>query len=53
MPLKPGNSPKTISQNIRTEVRAGVPVKQAIAIAMSEAHKTMHHGQHKTGMESK
>lgn len=36
MPLKKGTSKKTVSRNIRTEVRAGRPVKQAVAIAMSE-----------------
>lgn len=37
MPLMKGNSKKAISQNIRTEMHAGKPQKQAIAIAMSEA----------------
>lgn len=34
MPLKKGKSDKVVSQNIRTEVRAGRPQRQAIAIAM-------------------
>lgn len=38
MPLQKGSSKKTISKNIATEMRAGKPQAQAIAIAMSEAH---------------
>jgi hypothetical protein len=39
MPLKSGKSKKIISANIRTEVLAGKPVKQAAAIAYSVARK--------------
>lgn len=38
--LKKGKSKKTISSNIRTEMLAGKPQKQAIAIAMTVAGKT-------------
>lgn len=37
MPLEKGSSKAAISKNIATEVRAGKPEKQAIAIAYSEA----------------
>jgi hypothetical protein len=40
MPLRKGSSKKVISANIRTEVRAGRPVKQAVAIAYSKAGKS-------------
>lgn len=40
MPLAKGSSRKVISSNIRTEMHAGKPQKQAIAIAMRVAGKS-------------
>lgn len=40
MPLKSGSSKKVIAANIRREVRAGKPQKQAVAIAMRKAGKS-------------
>jgi hypothetical protein len=38
--LRAGQSPAVVSYNIKTEVAAGKPRKQAIAIALSKAGKS-------------
>lgn len=40
MPLKKGSSKDTISKNIKTEMEAGKPQKQAVAIALNTARKS-------------
>ena len=37
MPLEPGKSKKVVSRNIKKEMAAGKPQKQAVAIALSKA----------------
>lgn len=55
MPLKPGDAEATVSANIKTEVGAGKPQPQAVAIALDEArrtapgHKMPHHGRGRAG----
>ena len=39
MPMKKGSSKKTVSANIRAEMKAGKPQKQAIAIALDVARR--------------
>lgn len=40
MPLKQGKSRATVSSNIKTEMAAGKPQRQAVAIALSEARRS-------------
>jgi hypothetical protein len=40
MPLAKGKSKKVVSENIKTEIAAGKPKDQAIAIALNEARRT-------------
>ena len=51
MPLQKGKSRAAISSNIKTEMAAGKPQKQAVATAMSEAGMSRDdakmHAQHK------
>lgn len=40
MPLKSGYGRKVVSENIKTEIAAGKPQKQAVAIALDKARKS-------------
>jgi hypothetical protein len=47
MPLKSGSGRKTISSNIKTEMAAGRPQKQAVAIAYAKARQGARKGKGK------
>jgi hypothetical protein len=40
VPLQKGSSRKAVSANIKTEMAAGKPQKQAVAIALSTARRS-------------
>lgn len=40
MPLIKSKSKKAVSENIKTEMKAGKPQKQAVAIALNTARKS-------------
>jgi hypothetical protein len=44
MPLKKSSSKKAFSSNVRAEVNAGKPVKQAVAIAYSTKRRAKARG---------
>jgi hypothetical protein len=41
MPLVKGLSKKSVAKNIKTEIKAGKPQPQAVAIALSTARKAL------------
>ena len=44
MPLKEGKSKKTFGYNVKTEMKAGKPQKQAVAIAYAKKRKSSKKG---------
>jgi hypothetical protein len=54
MPVNRGSSNKAREENIKAEIHAGKPIKQAVAIGYSEQRQAMkkHHGHHGTSHHS-
>lgn len=46
MPLEKGSSREAVSKNIKTEMAAGKPQKQAVAIALKTAGKSKYKKPH-------
>jgi hypothetical protein len=44
MPLKKGTGKKTFQENIKKEIKAGKPQKQAVAIAYSQKRRSSKKG---------
>jgi hypothetical protein len=51
MPLSTGKSPEAFKKNIKTEMAAGKPQKQAVAIAYSQQERAV--GKHHRGEDKK
>lgn len=47
MPLEKGKSRKAVRHNIKTEMKAGKPQKQAVAIALNTARRSKKHGRNR------
>lgn len=52
MPLKPGKSKETISQNIREMIASGHPQNQAVAAALANSRKYNQGGSVEAGTDS-
>jgi len=53
MPLTKSKSPKAFKENIKREIAAGKPQKQAVAIAYSEARAAKKTAKKKTANKAK
>lgn len=51
MPMKKGSSSKVVSSNIKREMKAGYPQKQAIAMSLAKAGKSKPKGKMKGTVE--